>query len=70
MKRLIALALLTTGVKLAGSSLTTGNTPREGAFNVNGNRTFNNVFLLDGVDNNDKSVTGPSVYVSPEVVPR
>ena len=31
-----ALALLTTGVKLAGSSLTTGNTPREGAFNVNG----------------------------------
>ena len=47
-----ALALLTTGVKLAGSSLTTGNTPREGAFNVNGLRsTFNN-FLIDGVDNN------------------
>jgi hypothetical protein len=46
------LALLTTGVKLAGSSLTTGNTPREGAFNVNGLRsTFNN-FLIDGVDNN------------------
>ena len=34
------------------SSLTTGNTPREGAFNVNGLRsTFNN-FLIDGVDNN------------------
>ncbi len=47
-----SLALLTTGVKLAGSSLTTGNTPREGAFNVNGLRsTFNN-FLIDGVDNN------------------
>ena len=47
-----ALALLTTGVKLGGSSLTTGNTPREGAFNVNGLRsTFNN-FLIDGVDNN------------------
>jgi hypothetical protein len=46
------LALLTTGVKLAGTSLTTGNTPREGAFNVNGLRsTFNN-FLIDGVDNN------------------
>ena len=46
------LALLTTGVKLAGSSLTTGNTPREGAFNVNGLRsTFNN-YLIDGVDNN------------------
>src|SRR5690349_1368038 len=47
-----ALALLTTGVKQGGSSLTTGNTPREGAFNVNGLRsTFNN-FLIDGVDNN------------------
>ena len=47
-----SLALLTTGVKSAGSSLTTGNTPREGAFNVNGLRsTFNN-FLIDGVDNN------------------
>src|SRR5688572_3230870 len=46
------LALLTTGVKLASTSLTTGNTPREGAFNVNGLRsTFNN-FLIDGVDNN------------------
>src|SRR5258708_3756350 len=47
-----SLALLTTGVKLASSALTTGNTPREGAFNVNGLRsTFNN-FLIDGVDNN------------------
>ncbi len=47
-----SLALLTTGVKTGGSSLTTGNTPREGAFNVNGLRsTFNN-FLIDGVDNN------------------
>jgi hypothetical protein len=47
-----ALALLTTGVKLAGSSLTTGNTPREGAFNVNGLRSPFNNFLIDGVDNN------------------
>src|SRR4026208_40057 len=47
-----SLALLTTGVKLAGSPPATGNTPREGAFNVNGLRsTFNN-FLIDGVDNN------------------
>jgi carboxypeptidase family protein/TonB-dependent receptor-like protein len=47
-----SLALLTTGVKLASTALTTGNTPREGAFNVNGLRsTFNN-FLIDGVDNN------------------
>jgi hypothetical protein len=47
-----SLALLTTGVKLAGSSLTTGNTPREGAFNVNGLRSTVNNFLIDGVDNN------------------
>src|SRR5688572_25818789 len=47
-----ALALLATGVKLAGSSLTTGNTPREGAFNVNGLRSTFNDFLIDGVDNN------------------
>jgi len=43
------LALLTPGVlpttpRLASVSF-------KGAFNVNGNRTFNNVFLLDGVDN-------------------
>ena len=46
-----SLALLTTGVKLAGSSLTTGNTPREGAFNVNGLRSTVNNFLIDGIDN-------------------
>ncbi|MBA2504290.1 MAG: carboxypeptidase regulatory-like domain-containing protein [Pyrinomonadaceae bacterium] len=35
---------------------------------VGGQRPRNNNFVLDGVDNNDKSVTGPSVYTSPEVV--
>ncbi len=47
-----SLALLSTGVKLGGSSLTTGNTPREGAFNVNGLRSVFNNYLIDGVDNN------------------
>ena len=47
-----SLALLSAGVKLAGSSLTTGNTPREGAFNVNGLRSTTNNYLIDGVDNN------------------
>ena len=47
-----SLALLTTGVHVGSSNLTTGGTPREGTFNVNGLRsTFNN-FLIDGVDNN------------------
>ncbi|HKP45112.1 MAG TPA: carboxypeptidase regulatory-like domain-containing protein [Pyrinomonadaceae bacterium] len=35
---------------------------------VGGQRPRNNNFMVDGVDNNDKSVTGPAVYVSPEVV--
>ena len=35
---------------------------------VGGQRPRNNNFMVDGVDNNDKSVTGPQVYVSPEVV--
>ncbi|HYP14484.1 MAG TPA: carboxypeptidase regulatory-like domain-containing protein, partial [Bryobacteraceae bacterium] len=44
------LALLSAGVRR--SSYAVSNPPREGSFNVNGQRsTFNN-FLLDGVDNN------------------
>ena len=35
---------------------------------VGGQRPRNNNFMIDGVDNNDKSVTGPVAYVSPEVV--
>ena len=35
---------------------------------VGGQRPRNNNFMVDGVDNNDKSQTGPQVYVSPEVV--
>ncbi len=35
---------------------------------IGGQRPRNNNFIFDGVDNNDKSVTGPQAYVSPEVV--
>lgn len=35
---------------------------------IGGQRPRNNNFMVDGVDNNDKSVTGPQVYVSPEIV--
>ena len=35
---------------------------------VGGQRPRNNNFVVDGVDNNDKSVTGPQLYVSPETV--
>src|SRR5689334_3727474 len=35
---------------------------------VGGQRPRNNNFVVDGVDNNDKAVTGPQVYISPETV--
>ena len=35
---------------------------------VGGQRPRNNNFMVDGVDNNRKDITGPQVYVSPEVV--
>ena len=35
---------------------------------IGGQRPRNNNFVVDGVDNNDKSVTGPQIYVSPETV--
>jgi hypothetical protein len=35
---------------------------------VGGQRPRNNNFMIDGIDNNSKSVTGPLAYVSPETV--
>jgi hypothetical protein len=35
---------------------------------VGGQRPRNNNFVVDGIDNNDKSVTGPQVYISPDSV--
>ncbi len=35
---------------------------------VGGQRPRNNNFVVDGIDNNDKSVTGPQVYISPESI--
>jgi len=35
---------------------------------IGGNRPRNNSFVVDGVDNNDVSVTGPVQYVIPEAV--
>jgi Carboxypeptidase regulatory-like domain len=35
---------------------------------VGGQRPRNNDFIVDGVDNNDKAVTGPQIYVTPEAV--
>ncbi len=35
---------------------------------VGGQRPRNNNFMVDGVDNNDKAVTGPQSYISPDEV--
>lgn len=35
---------------------------------IGGQRARNNNFVVDGIDNNDKSVTGPSIYISNESV--
>ena len=44
------LALLTTGVRRSDYAF--ANPPRDGAFNVNGQRSVFNNFLMDGIDNN------------------
>jgi hypothetical protein len=56
------LALLAAGVTSSGGvGVGTGGS-------VGGQRPRNNNFVVDGVDNNDKSVTGPQSYISPEEV--
>ena len=65
------LALLSTGVRR--SSYLVANPPREGSFNVNGQRsTFNN-FLLDGIDNNaygtsNQGFTNQVVNLPPDAI--
>ncbi|MGH9929775.1 MAG: carboxypeptidase-like regulatory domain-containing protein [Pyrinomonadaceae bacterium] len=56
------LALLAAGVTSSGGvGVGTGGS-------VGGQRPRDNNFVVDGVDNNDKSVTGPQSYISPEEV--
>ncbi len=56
------LALLSAGVTSSGGvGVGTGGS-------VGGQRPRDNNFVVDGVDNNDKAVTGPQSYISPEEV--
>jgi hypothetical protein len=56
------LALLAPGVTSSGGvGVGTGGS-------VGGQRPRDNNFILDGIDNNDKAVTGPQSYISPEEV--
>ncbi|HMG34307.1 MAG TPA: carboxypeptidase regulatory-like domain-containing protein [Blastocatellia bacterium] len=52
----------------APNVVTTGGVGVGTGGSVGGQRARNNNFVVDGVDNNDKSVTGPQVYISPEAV--
>ena len=53
---------------IAANVSSTGGAGVGSGGSVGGQRARNNNFMVDGVDNNDKAVTGPQVYVSPEVV--
>ncbi len=56
------LALLSPNVSSSGGvGLGTGGS-------VGGQRPRNNNFIVDGIDNNDKGVSGPQIYISPESV--
>jgi len=56
------LALISPNVSSSGGvGLGTGGS-------VGGQRPRNNDFIVDGIDNNDKTVSGPQIYVSPESV--
>jgi hypothetical protein len=65
------LALLTTGVRRSDYAF--ANPPREGSFNVNGQRSIFNNFLLDGVDNNaygtsNQGFSNQVVQMAPDAV--
>jgi outer membrane receptor protein involved in Fe transport len=65
------LALLVPGVRK--SDLSYGNPPRDASFNVNGMRSSQNNFVIDGVDNNaygtsNQGFTNQVVQLSPDAV--
>ncbi len=64
------LALLTTGVR---PDYANANPPREGSFNVNGQRSIFNNFLMDGMDNNaygtsNQGFSNQVVQLTPDAV--
>jgi hypothetical protein len=73
-RQVVDLAQTSTGAGIYNLALIAPNVVSTGGVgvgtggSVGGQRARNNNFVVDGVDNNDKSVTGPQVYVSPEAV--
>jgi hypothetical protein len=65
------LALLSTGVRRSDYAF--ANPPREGSFNVNGQRSIFNNFMMDGVDNNaygtsNQGFSSQVVQLTPDAV--
>lgn len=73
-RQVVELAQTSTGAGIYNLALIAPNVSTSGGVgvgtggSVGGQRLRNNNFVVDGIDNNDKSVTGPQVYISPESV--
>jgi Carboxypeptidase regulatory-like domain len=73
-RQVVELAQSSTGLGIYNLALIAPNVSSTGGVgvgdggSVGGQRPRNNNFIVDGIDNNDKSVTGPQVYISPETV--
>lgn len=73
-RQVVDLAQTSTGAGIYNLALIAPNVSTSGGVgvgtggSVGGQRPRNNNFVVDGIDNNDKSVTGPQVYISPESV--
>src|SRR5919199_3206816 len=73
-RQVVELAQSSTGLGVYNLALIAPNVSSSGGVgvgsggSVGGQRPRNKKFVVDGIDNNDKSVTGPQVYISPETV--
>ncbi|HKE57800.1 MAG TPA: carboxypeptidase regulatory-like domain-containing protein, partial [Pyrinomonadaceae bacterium] len=73
-RQVIDLAQTGTGAGIYNLALISPNVASSGGVglgtggSVGGQRPRNNNFIVDGIDNNDKAVSGPQIYVSPESV--
>ncbi|HEY9436252.1 MAG TPA: carboxypeptidase regulatory-like domain-containing protein [Blastocatellia bacterium] len=73
-RQVIDLAQTSTGAGVYNLALIAPNVSSSGGVgvgtggSVGGQRPRNNNFVVDGIDNNDKAVTGPQVYISPDSV--
>jgi hypothetical protein len=73
-RQVVDLAQTGTGAGIYNLALISPNVSSSGGVglgtggSVGGQRPRNNDFIVDGIDNNDKAVSGPQIYVSPESV--